>query len=403
MAALTFPLAAAANAWLRQLAKISGSSGIAALDASTLLGERAMLFNWHIPGRVASGGGCQLYEARDDSIALNLARPADRESLPALLDIELRDLHDARAITSAIAASDAQPLLARGRLLGLAIAAEHECAAAPGGDCLTLVAGTPATRSSRVKPRVVDLSALWAGPLAAHLLWLAGSEVTKVESRQRPDRLVDSDQSFYELLNQGKTSLTLDFSVAEELAALRNLLQGADIVIEAARPRALLQLGIDAAELLRAKPGLVWITITGHGTQGDAANWIGFGDDCGVAGGLSAALRTATGHGGFVGDAIADPLTGIRAALAAWQQWRSGLGARLGIDMSAVAASCLASACATNPAALQAQLRAWHAAVGDPYPRVPRRPVVTPVRKPVDAAEFIRSHQSGPSAARWLQ
>ena len=43
-------------------------------------------------------------------------------------------------------------------------------------------------------------------------------------------------------------------------------------------------------------PGLVWITITAHGVQGEAANWIGFGDDCGVAAGLSAALHAATGR-----------------------------------------------------------------------------------------------------------
>ena len=36
-------------------------------------------------------------------------------------------------------------------------------------------------------PLVVDLSALWAGPLCAHLLGLAGARVVKVESLGRPD------------------------------------------------------------------------------------------------------------------------------------------------------------------------------------------------------------------------
>jgi crotonobetainyl-CoA:carnitine CoA-transferase CaiB-like acyl-CoA transferase len=95
---------------------------------------------------------------------------------------------------------------------------------------------------------------------------------------------------------------------------------------------------------VNAVPGLVWITITAHGIAGDAANWIGFGDDCGVAGGLSAALRDATGEIGIVGDAIGDPLTGIYAARMALEQRRRGTGARLVVSMSGVAALALTEA-----------------------------------------------------------
>ena len=387
MTVLTLPLADQADGLLRDLARITGSEAIAALDGATLLGERALLFGYRVPGRVAAGGGCQLYQARDGSIALNLARAADRELLPALLQQELPDLHDAGAIAAAIARSDAATLLERGRLLGLAIAAEDETPPPRAAACTQLLAGRAAPTARRAAPRVIDLSSLWAGPLAAHLLWLAGAEVIKVESRQRPERLVDSDPSFYELLNQGKSIRLLDFRTPAGLAALRELLASADIVIEASRPRALLQLGIDAASLLHEHPGLVWITITAHGAEGEAAHWIGFGDDCGVAAGLSAALRAATGGGGFVGDAIADPLTGVRAALAAWEHWQTGCGARIGVSMTAVVADCLAAARAADAAGLDAQLRAWQAAAGEPYPAVQRRAITA------------RSRRSGPSAA----
>ena len=73
--------------------------------------------------------------------------------------------------------------------------------------------------------------------------------------------------------------------------------------------------GIDADALCASRSGLIWMTITGYGATGQAADWIGFGDDCAVAAGLAEALRRAAGHPGFVGDAIADPLTGIHAAL----------------------------------------------------------------------------------------
>jgi crotonobetainyl-CoA:carnitine CoA-transferase CaiB-like acyl-CoA transferase len=126
---------------------------------------------------------------------------------------------------------------------------------------------------------------------------------------------------------------------------------------------------------VRTTPGLVWVTITGHGAEGEAAGWVGFGDDCGVSGGLSAALRAASGHSGFVGDAIADPLTGIFAAQVAWDAWISRRGGRFGVAMSRVVALCLAAARAKDPAALESSLRAWSAAVGKPFPTINRRSI----------------------------
>jgi crotonobetainyl-CoA:carnitine CoA-transferase CaiB-like acyl-CoA transferase len=119
----------------------------------------------------------------------------------------------------------------------------------------------------------------------------------------------------------------------------------------------------------------VWVSITGHGARGEAANWVGFGDDCGVAGGLSAALRAATGRTGFVGDAIADPLTGIFAALAAWEAWQHGRGGRFGLAMSDVVAHCLAAARRADPAALEVTLQSGAAAEGQSFPPTRRRPI----------------------------
>jgi len=124
---------------------------------------------------------------------------------------------------------------------------------------------------------------------------------------------------------------------------------------------------------VRSSPGLIWITITAHGTQGDAANWVGFGDDCGVAGGLSAALQWACGETGFVGDAIADPLTGIFAALAAWNAWASKKGGRFGIAMSRVVAQCVSNSFQRDRPEFENCLRDWRESIGHPFPNVQRR------------------------------
>ena len=396
MSATGFPLATCADQTITKLATATGSNALAKLDGATLLGERAMLGGMMIPGRTSAGGGCRLFAAVGDTIALNLARPADRELLPALFETDDLNTEDHEAIAARIARSDAAALVARGRSMGLAIAAAHETLVSGAGACVELVTGIAAVGAAAVgpaavglaaagsaavasarrhAPRVVDLSALWAGPLAAHLLWLAGADVVKVESRTRPDAMREGNSTFYALLNQGKASVVLDFGDANDRNALVSLIAASDIVIEAARPRALAQLGIDAAQIVRTTPGLVWLTITGHGAVGEAANWVGFGDDCGVSGGLTAALRAASGRTGFVGDAIADPLTGMLAALVAWDAWMSRQGGRFGLAMSHVVAQCLATAREQDPAALHATLTAWSAAVGKPFPTVSRRPI----------------------------
>lgn len=372
-AAPLIPLSRAADRALARLARATGSRAIAALDGATLLGERAALAGSRIPGRVSAGGGCRLIAARDDAIALNLARPADRELLPALFEDGSLDPADDAAITTRVADIDAASLVARGRMMGLAMAGVHEDHPAPATYHVELAAGrsSPTLRPSR--PRVLDLSALWAGPLAAHLLWLAGCEVIKVESPARADMIRASQPDFHALLNQGKASVALDPRDRADRAALLSLIAGADIVVEAARPRALEQLGIDAAGLATTIPGLVWITITAYGAVGEAANWVGFGDDVGVAAGLGAAMLAATGALGFVGDAIADPLTGIHAAIVAWEALRSRRGGRFGVAMRDVAAISLGEDRARDPAAFERTLRWWSANAGARFPSVARR------------------------------
>ena len=390
------PLASIAQQALTRLAVANGSAALRALDGATLLGERAMRAGLRIPGRASAGGGCRLFDARGDTIALNLARSADRDMLPALFENDRLDGNDDAAIAACIGRTDAHALVMRGRSMGLAIAAEHErwpaleptplfgrngsatlwTELAIGRRAAVRGAATPGSSAAmRTAPRVVDLSALWAGPLAGHLLWLAGAEVVKVESRSRPDAMRGTEGDFYALINQGKVTVDVDLADDNERRALLSLIASSDIVIEAARPRALKQLDIDADRIVRDTPGLVWISITAHGATGEAADWVGFGDDCGVAGGLSAALRSATGRTGFVGDALADPLTGVFAALAAWEAWTSGRGARLGLAMSEVVARCLAAANYENPFALQSCFRAWESACGQPFPDVTRRAV----------------------------
>ena len=130
----------------------------------------------------------------------------------------------------------------------------------------------------------------------------------------------------------------MDLSSADHRARLLALLLKADIVLESARPRGLEQLGIRAAEIVASRPGISWVSITGYGRQAPMRDWIAYGDDAGVAAGLGWLLRRDGARSVFCGDAIADPLTGLHAALLAYASWLDGGGRLLDISLHGVAA-----------------------------------------------------------------
>jgi hypothetical protein len=346
---------------------------LADLDGAALLTERAALDGLCRQGAVSPGGACRLMAVADGCLAVNLAREDDWDLLPAWLEADVAP--DWEALAAALRTRPTAPLLARARLLGLAVAAVAAPEPAP---WFQLVAGrafggrlAPPVRA----PRVVDLSALWAGPLCGQLLHRLGAEVIKVESPRRPDGARNGNAAFFNRLNAGKRCVAIDAGTAEGRDALHALIASADIVIEASRPRGLRQLGIDAEALSRERPGLSWISITGHGRSEPEANWIAYGDDAGVAAGLSWLMRAAHGRPMIVGDAIADPLTGLHAALAAWASWCDGGGRLVSLAMVDVVRHGIAQTSVDDPAARARGWRQWLTANDlDAVP--PRAPVV---------------------------
>lgn len=325
------PLASCAAGAARALnALVRGDLDI---DGAALLGARAAFSYLRRHGAIAPGGKCRLLTARDGMFALNLAREDDWELLPAWLEQDCA--HDWEAVAALVAVKAKDDLVARGRLLGLAIAPDEPPSAR---DWFHLHTEGEGRLPSEAAPRVIDLSALWAGPLAAQLLRRAGARVIKVESPARPDGARRGNPQFFASLNAGKEELSLDF--VRDRDELRTLIQTADIVIDGSRPRALQQLGFVAEEFVHARPGLVWVSITGYGRDEPEADWIAFGDDAGVAAGLSHIMREAHGSSLFCADAVADPLTGLHAALAALAFHRQGRGGLVSLALRDVVAHC---------------------------------------------------------------
>jgi hypothetical protein len=308
------------------------------LDALALLGERAALMGLWRRGATSCGGSCRLLRCADEFMAVSLPRADDMEMVPAWLELDTAPA-SASALWAAVASTlrdgDPHVLTARAQLLGLPVSRVGEAAgprARPG--VIPLHLGDAGPRPDGTGALVIDLSALWAGPLCGDLLAGAGARVIKVESTQRPDGARRGTREFFDLLNGRKQSVVLDLQSRQGLRALHELVRQADVVIEASRPRALAQFGLDATDAVASGGPQVWVSITGYGRSGDA-NRVAFGDDAAAAGGL-----VAWTHDGplFCADAIADPLTGLTAAGACLHALNSGGRWLLDISMSAVSA-----------------------------------------------------------------
>lgn len=298
--------------------------GLGVLDRA---GHRALA----APGRVSPNGACRLIRAADGWMALNLARDEDRDLIPAWLGCDAGadpwDLVEAHA-----ADRTCGELVAGAALLGLPAAAVGERAAEGAGPLLIRMASGAPRRGAL---RVVDLSALWAGPMCGAILAAMGAEVLKVESVRRPDPTRRSAPAFFAALNGAKADLPLDLAAPDGQARLIQAVAAADIVISSARPRALPSLGLDPASLFAANPGLVWVAITGHGWTGAAAQRVAFGDDAAAAGGL---VDWTSDGPRFLGDALADPVTGLSAAAGALRGLEAGGGVLVDVSLAGSAA-----------------------------------------------------------------
>ncbi len=352
------PLAACADGALAALSTFAPAARLAGLRGSQLLAERAALAGHQRQGRISPGGSCRLLETADGVVALNLARDDDWALLPAWLETE--GVTDWQGLAQCLRERTSVELVGRGRLLGLAVA--MSAGRSRESPAWFSVCHTSSRRRQSVTakpPLVLDLSSLWAGPLCSHLLSGLGAEVIKVESLQRPDGARRGSADFFDLLNAGKRSVALDFSCEQGRAQLRALIGKADIVIEGSRPRALRQLGIHAEACLEENPGLSWIALSGYGRSEARQDWVAYGDDAAVAAGLSQVQYLATGEHMFVGDAIADPLTGLHAALVAWASHACGGGRLISLALSEVTRHCLEFDCPSTAAAIRQRQQRW--------------------------------------------
>lgn len=321
-------LASAARGAGMLLRALAPQSALAGLDAPALLAERAAIAALHRRGPMSAGGSARLIATRTNPLVINLPRDEDWQLLPAWLtanDTRFSATHDWQTLEHLVSRRTAEELVERGRLMGLAVAPARKTIPRD-RPLFTIQHTSEMAPPPHPRPiRLLDLSSLWAGPLATSLLAMTGIEVLKIESPARPDGARRGPEAFFHLLNGNKQGCALDLHQPRDRAVFERLLESADIVVESARPRALGQLGFDATGWVTNRRGRLWASITGYGRSRE---WIAFGDDAAVAAGLAWPPDAENTKPVFCGDAIADPLAGLTLAallLAHSQRGRGGL------------------------------------------------------------------------------
>jgi crotonobetainyl-CoA:carnitine CoA-transferase CaiB-like acyl-CoA transferase len=137
-----------------------------------------------------------------------------------------------------------------------------------------------ATRSKSAGPlqgiRVLDFTAMIAGPYCTRLLADSGAEVIKIEPPEGDymrgrEPVRNGFSAYYGILNCGKQSLCLDLKKTEARDLVYQLVRQCDVLVENFRPGVMQRLGFDPATLHENNPRLVYCSISGYGQRGSVS------------------------------------------------------------------------------------------------------------------------------------
>lgn len=183
--------------------------------------------------------------------------------------------------------------------------------------------------------RVLDFTRVLAGPYATALMADLGADVIKVEAPGGDEYrhigpFRDGESALFQTANRGKRSIVLDLQSPDDRALAHDLAGWADVVVENFRPGVMAKLGLDAASLQAANPGLVYASVSGFGQSGPHAARPAYDIIVQAMSGMMDLTGEPAGAPTMVGEAMADVAGGLYAAwgimVALFDRSRTGRG-----------------------------------------------------------------------------
>lgn len=206
--------------------------------------------------------------------------------------------------------------------------------------------------------RVIDFSAMIAGPYCTRLLADSGARVIKVEPPEGDymrgrEPLRNGHSAYFGILNCGKESLCLDLKKDRALELVHDLVRQCDVLVENFRPGVMRRLRLDYARLEQINPRLVYCSISGFGQRGPDSERPAYAPIVHAASGYEMAnLRYQDHPEQPLKSAmfVADYLTGVHAfgaiCAALLRRTRSGQGERIDCALMDSMVGMLAYECA---------------------------------------------------------
>ncbi len=191
----------------------------------------------------------------------------------------------------------------------------------------------PLSRDSRRGPlagvRVLELTANWAGPLAARHLADLGAEVIKIEAPDRPatrgGRYPGGDPfrhhynraAYFNKMNRNKLGITLNLDDDAGRELFLKLVDESDVVLENNSPRVMRNFNLQYPVLHGVNPQIIMVSISGFGQTGPDRDYVAYGANVEASCGLAAATGYADDDRPYRSTLFyADPVTGAHAAIA---------------------------------------------------------------------------------------
>ena len=192
--------------------------------------------------------------------------------------------------------------------------------------------------------RVIDMTTVYSGPMAASILGDQGADVVKVEppggDMQRGPMRVSRNglDAQFAALNRNKRSIGIDLSKDAGKSVLHRFVADADVLMENFRPGVMERLGIGYASLSELNSRLIFASINGVGASGPYAGRRVYDAVIQAISGIaSLQADPATGVPALVNTLICDKVTALTAAQAVcsalYARERTGAGQRVDVSM----------------------------------------------------------------------
>ena len=197
--------------------------------------------------------------------------------------------------------------------------------------------------------RVVDLTAMVMGPYCTQIMADMGADVVKVEPPEGDNTRfisvgpVSGMSGVFVNVNRGKRSVVLDLRSENGRAAMRALIEGADVFIHSMRSKAIAKLGFGYDDVAAINPSIVYTNCYGYGRRGPDRDRPAYDDTIQAECGLPAVQKQLTGAADYVGTIMADKVAGLTAlyatTMALFHRERTGEGQEVEVAMFETMAS----------------------------------------------------------------